>query len=141
MEINRRGITRIVFVFKKVVVKIPNFSYSWSHFLKGLIANIDEGRCWRYNSGKYEKGKSHLICPVIWTSWGGWILVMQRADMKLWEQTVKEHYPEPDDCHDRAKYQEKLYKTWIEAGFGGDDKDDNYGYLKGKLVKVDYHNN
>ena len=133
-----KGAPRIVFVFKNVVIKIPTICYSWDAFLNGLLANIRESRCWSCNSGQSDKGKSHLLCPVKWSSWGGWILVMQRANMELWEQAVKEYYPVPDDCHERAKYQEKLYITWIEAGFGGDDKQDNYGYLCGKLVKVDY---
>lgn len=39
--INRMGATRIVFIFKRFVVKIPN-TRSWKLFLHGLIANINE---------------------------------------------------------------------------------------------------
>lgn len=120
MRITLKGVTRIVIILKKVVIKIPNFTCQWDHFLKGLIGNIHESKTWRYNSGKYESGTSHLLCPVLWCSWGGWILVMKRAvplTQDLWETTFipehKRHYP-------------------------GDDTLSNYGYLNGCLVKIDY---
>lgn len=141
MKVNRTGITRIVFVFKNVVVKIPNFSYSWRHFLQGLIANINENRAWKWNSGKYETGQSHLLCPVIWCSWGGWILIMAKADMSKWEKEVMAMPPiENTDCEKIKESNNQLYKQWIDFGFGGDDKCDNYGYYQNKLVKVDYGN-
>ncbi len=131
MKINMGGTTRIVFVFKNIVVKIPKFTYSWEHFLKGLIANIGENKTWKYNSGKHERGRSHLLCPVLWCSWGGWILVMKRADVGQWIREVIDMPESPDET-------EKMYSRWIVAGFGGDDKADSYGYLNGHLVKVDY---
>lgn len=33
---------------------------------------------------------------------------------------------------------ELRYKEWVDAGFGGDDKCGNYGYLGDRLVKIDY---
>ena len=77
IKINRKGVTRIVLEFKSVVIKIPNFTCQWSHFLKGIIGNIEESRTWKWNSGKFEKGTSHLLCPVKWCSVGGWILIME----------------------------------------------------------------
>jgi len=126
MRIDDSGCTRVVLVFESYVLKIPRFTYSWSHFLKGLLANMQERDCWKWNSGKYEKGDSHLLCPVIWGSWGGWLLIMKRADVK---RHLDEVYKE------KRKY---CYATIINAGFGGDDKPENYGYLNNKLVKVDY---
>jgi len=121
MRINQKGVTRIVLVFREVVVKIPRFNYNWTHFLRGLIGNIDEGETWRYNSGKFERGHSHLLCPVVWMSWGGWILIMKRATPLTLEDW------------------EKIYDiTEYKKHFGGDDTMSNYGYYKGSLVKIDY---
>lgn len=131
------GCTRIVFIFKTFVVKIPNFRYSWDHFLKGILGNINESRTWKWNSGKYESGKSHLLCPVIWCSWGGWVLIMKRADTESYERWVRSLPPisNTEDCVESNKM---FYSQWITAGLGGDDKADNYGYLNGQIVKIDY---
>lgn len=122
MRINLKGITRIVIEFKNVVVKIPRFTFSWNHFLRGLIANMDERDTWRWNSGKFEKGRSHLLCPVLWCSWGGWILIMPKA-----ETFTAEDWPE-------------LYGVIWEhrEAFAGDDNYSNYGLYKGMIVKIDY---
>jgi len=83
-----------------------------------------------------RRGKVYLLCPVKWCSWGGWILIMERAD-------VEKHYEEiynssPIGNIDPCEEVKQRYKKWIDAGFGGDDKCDNYGYLSDRLVKVDY---
>ena len=123
------GCTRIVFIFKTTVWKIPNFKYSWEHFLKGLIGNMQERNMWRWNSGKYEEGNSHLLCPVLFAAWGGWLIIMPKADMQKHENEIRAL---PRDQAPPG------YSSWKNIGFGGDDKVDNYGYLNGKLVKVDY---
>lgn len=120
MKINRCGITRIVFEFKAVVIKIPNFSYSWEHFIVGVLANIREHKTYRYNSGKYDNGLSHLLCPVLWCSWGGWFLIMKRVAV----MTDDEYLNTDTSIH--------------QLHFGGDDKSDSYGYLNGYVVKIDY---
>lgn len=117
MKINRTGITRIVLEFKFFVIKIPNFSYQWSHFLQGLLSNMNEDKSYRWSS------KPELLCPVIWSSWGGWMLVMKKA---IPCKYLDEGGEEID------------YSKWIVEGYGGDDKPDNYGYLDGKIVKLDY---
>jgi len=124
MRINKGGVTRIVFIFERVVVKIPKFTSSWDHFLRGLIGNISEGQTWRWNSGKFENGSSHLLCPVLWTSWGGWILVMKRADSL--PQMLNWGTKESTLIDEHLEY------------FAGDDTVSNYGLLNGKIVKIDY---
>lgn len=123
MKINTIGTTRIVIVLKNIVVKIPNFTFCWTNFVQGILANINENETWKYNSGQYESGKSHLLCPVKWCSWGGWILIMEKVDELITE----------DNCHswDCSKHKEC---------FGGDDTISNYGVLQGRLVKIDYAN-
>ncbi len=117
------GTTRIVVTLKKVVVKIPNFR-TWHSFIQGLWCNMNEANTWRWNSGKYEQGKSHLLCPVVWASWGGWILVMKKVDRLLNDMSREER--------------ELLDFTEHEKHFPGDDSRSNYGILNNKLVKIDY---
>jgi hypothetical protein len=121
LKINRKGVTRIVIELRSVVVKIPNFTCQWSHFLRGIIGNISENQTWKWNSGKFEKGTSHLLCPVVWCSLGGWILIMKKAKpitIEQWEAIT--------DISEFKKH------------FGGDDTMSNYGYYKNRLVKLDY---
>lgn len=119
------GVTRLVFVFNRFVIKVPNFTNKWFHFLMGLTSNINENQTWKYNSGKYESGKSHLLCPVIWCSWGGWILIMKRARL------ISESY-----WHTLSM--EKDFKEHLEF-FPGDDTMSNYGILDDRqIVKIDY---
>lgn len=80
MKINRKGATRIVFVFDKIVIKIPNFTCQWDHFLMGLLSNIQENKLWKWNTGKFESGRSKYLCPVKWCSFGGWFLIMVKCD-------------------------------------------------------------
>lgn len=131
MHLNSLGTTRLVFVFKKFVVKIPNFTYCFLHFLKGMVANINETQCWKYS--KYTKS-SELLCPVIYGC--SLFLIMKKADVLSHIREVREmtnigNINPEDELRER-------YGAWIEAGYGGDDKADNYGYYKGKLVKIDY---
>ncbi|MEO6302174.1 MAG: hypothetical protein ABIP51_03270 [Bacteroidia bacterium] len=120
-SVSTKGVTRIVVLWRGVVIKFPK-PMKWSNFLRGLIGNINERDTYRWNSGKYEKGYSHLLAPVIWCSWGGWILIMKRAKLlteQEWgegEWAVKEHI----------------------QNFRGDDTISNYGIINKKLVKIDY---
>lgn len=65
-------------------------------------------------------------------SWGGWFLVMKRADVSRHKEEVRREISEGKAA--------RCYASWINAGFGGDDKPDNYGYLGDQLVKIDYPN-
>lgn len=135
MKINRTGITRIVIELKSIVIKVPNFSYCWLHFLQGLVCNIQESDTYRTTS-KYRPDKLHLLCPILWSSWGGCIIVMKKADTKRHLEEVYNSAPIGNiDPEEEVKIR---YKEWINAGFGGDDKCANYGYIADKLVKIDY---
>lgn len=126
MRVNTTGITRTVFIFKNFVVKVPALRWSyniWYCFLRGLCANIEESRTWKIFI-VHEPEKALLLCPVIWCSYGGWILIMKKADVEKW---VKE-----------SELLNWSYVAHINAGIGGDDKPDNYGYYENRLVKIDY---
>ena len=120
MLLKRNGVTRLVFIFKNIVIKIPNFTCQWDHFLLGIIANINENRCYKWHE------HNDILCPVKWISWLGFILIMKRADT---DRHLKEVY------EDGLKFN---YSSWVNCGLGGDDKPDNYGYVNDKLVKIDY---
>jgi hypothetical protein len=120
MKLNRRGCTRLVLELRNVVIKFPNFTYSWEHFLKGLIGNIKERNTYRWSERK------DLLAPVLWCSWGGWVLIMQKAD-------VERHRTEVYDGGRRF-----IYPEWSLNDLDGDDKPENFGYIDNKLVKVDY---
>lgn len=120
MTVNLQGITRIVLLTRNYAIKIPKFTVQWDHFLKGLLANISEGKIWRWAANpNNEDSAKHLLCPVVWSSWGGWLLIMKRADVCPWETEID-------------------YTPWNEAGFSGDNKADNYGWINGTMVKLDY---
>lgn len=116
MKINRKGVTRIVFEFDKVVVKIPNFTCQWNHFLTGLLANMNEAKTWEIS--KSNQG-DYLLCPVVWASWGGWVLIMKKAVQCELDEQIN-------------------YNEWLLYGFGGDDQPYNYGHYEGRIVKIDY---
>lgn len=121
MVIKTNGANRIVFLVKDYAIKIPKPN-TWYSFLKGLISNINEKNVYRYNSGNYENGRSHLLCPVLWCSWGGWVLIMKRAKLL----TEKEWIGDNNTIEEHIKY------------FAGDDTISNYGLINGRLVKIDY---
>lgn len=135
MKIVRTGITRIVILTKNKAIKIPNFTYSWLHFLRGIIANTQESDIYKATKACSPEDL-HLLCPVLWCSWGGWILIMPRVDTERHYKEVYKSAPLGNiDCLDEVKIR---YKKWFHSGLEGDDKCDNYGYLNNNLVKIDY---
>lgn len=113
----RNGATRQVFLTKRYAIKIPSF-YSWKLFLTGLCCNITEH--------EFTSLNDPYLCPVIWKSWLGLVIVMPRTkevtNIGLWKTEIH---------HAR-------HHTLVESMYMSDCKPSNYGYLKGKLVKIDY---
>ena len=66
------GITRTVFLVGHLAIKVPQHNYGWEKFLRGLLANLQE-KLW-------GRGYDERLCPVLWASPGGWIIVMRRVD-------------------------------------------------------------
>jgi hypothetical protein len=121
MLIKRNGSTRLVILIGKWAVKVPKVPNSWYHFLYAILQNLNERNTWHWNSGRYEQGKSHLLCPVIWCSMGGWVLIMRRA-----LPISRAIFESESALSEHSKY------------FPGDDDICNYGLINGKIVKVDY---
>lgn len=118
MEINRQGATRVVFVFDRFVVKVPNF-FEWRLFLWGLLSNMQE-RLW---SGKHPD-----LARVLWADPLGLVVVMEKAEIIPYErrtelrQLLKQRYKDDD----------------LRPFLLSDCKYTNWGYVKGRLVKIDY---
>lgn len=110
MTIVKSGYSRLVFVFDQFVIKVPRLHWGWDVFKHGLFCNRTERIIWKHY-------KSEKLCPVLYSSlWGFW-LVMRKAE-----------------CNFSRKHE------FVNEEFPGDDLDVNYGYLDGRLVKIDYGN-
>ena len=115
MKLVRYGITRDVFVFRSFVVKVPKLT-RWKHFLQGLVANMEERTAWDASLASLRVTElENPLCPIIWSSWGGWILVMRRADPYPCHEVHPDHQAGTTDTHSL-----------------------NYGMLKGRPVCIDY---
>lgn len=109
----KRGTTRIVFVFDKFVVKIPNFLVEHRHFVYGCYCNLSE-RSISKTTMDITKIAYSYFC-----SWFGLFQIQAKCKPKLEDLTQKEI----DDY-------EHLHT--------GDYKKQNFGYYNGTLVCLDY---
>lgn len=90
-----QGETRLVFVFNKFVVKVPNFLKGYRQFLYGIISNQQEAE---------YSGTSKYLLPVKFASWGYLFIIMPRAeiltkppDLKIFQKiTFSLNYPHVD---------------------------------------------
>lgn len=114
-----KGTTRTVLLVGKYAIKIPRFwhqykGHKWKMFLRGILANIDENYWWKHSQQK-EK-----LCPVIWVSPLGLLLVMLRAE-KLTESE-----------YDKTKLDKEFCSLPL------DNKIINFGKINDKTVLIDY---
>lgn len=114
----KHGCTRTVFLIGNYAIKIPS-TYSWIHFLQGLIHNLNELKYWKWSlSGNFID--SRFLCPIIFYIPGGWLLVMKRC------QSVSE-----------KSNLDTLYKELSSWGIS-DLKPNNCGLLNNSAVCLDY---
>lgn len=116
MEV-RHGITRTVFLVGKYAIKVPiiRVPWAWQHRVQGLMANLVERNtyhAWK----KYPFDAGCELCPVLWCSWGGFVIVMRRADDYPHISVLNEH----------------------QCSLSSDIKPENYGMLNGNVVCLDY---
>ena len=107
----KSGMTRNVLLIWKYAIKIPTFR-SWKLFLRGLLANMQENEF----SGVWPE-----LCPVVFSVPGGVCSVMIRAEPISEKQFDLEFEKIPEHIVIIAE-----------------SKSQNYGYLNGKLVAIDY---
>lgn len=99
-------------------MKVPNFLDGWSLFLRGLLANMQERQI----------GRSALagICPVLFSTIGGWVVVMPRARVMTREEFLSF---DPGAFCNRDDY-----------SIPSEHKENSFGYLHGEVVAIDYGN-
>mgnify|MGYP001557967698 CR=1 FL=1 len=111
-----QGATRTVLLTNRYAIKIPRL-VEWRLFLHGLLANMQERQFWHHWG--HEK-----LCPVLCSIPGGWLLVMPRAA-----------------ALSREEFAVLNVETFRDAGTGiipVEDKQDSFGWYKGRIVAVDY---
>jgi hypothetical protein len=120
LKVNKKGITRIVFLIGKYAIKIPNYQYQHDHFLQGCYANWSERKyCKGFKNADYKENMYEWVAPSYFCSWFGLVQIQARCEVNNNNLTDK---------------QKKFYKSLC----GTDFKKENFGYLNGKLVCLDY---
>lgn len=114
----KTGVTRIVILCGKYVIKIPNCSNCHLHFLHGCYANWSERFQTKQHVGISDYGDT--IVPSIFCSWFGLIQIMERA------ASVEENY-----------YYYCNADLLKKQGHS-DIKPTNVGWHKEKIKMVDY---
>jgi hypothetical protein len=116
----KKGVVRIVFVFKSIVIKIPNFRYSHNHFLQGCCANWKERKyCKDFKDANYEGNMYEYVAPSFYCSIFGLIQIQAKCEPML---------------EDLKEEQKIFYKPLC----GTDNKKENFGWYKNRLVCLDY---
>ena len=122
MKLDKKGITRLVFIFKYFVIKIPKFTYSHKHFLQGCYANWSERnftKIFKDIDWDGETNLYNLISPSYFCSYFGLFQIQARCKPLL---------------RDLTEMEKELYKPLCEK----DNKKENFGWYKGRLVCLDY---
>ena len=125
MKINRRGISRTVFLIGKYAIKIPSLrAYGegvkgrvWS-FARGIVANHSEITWFNYDARN--------LCPILWHGFFGLVIVMPRCEPYLVDTETEERMFTGDFCP-------VDFDIMIT-----DNKPENYGVLNGRVVMLDY---
>ncbi len=121
LYISKQGSTRIVFIFKNKVLKVPTIK-SWCLFLHGLLSNINEGEV-------YNSTNRNDLAKVYYYNKLGLFLIMERV-------TICGN----EEAFELLEILEEKYKNDTLRDFIMDDyKTSNWGRRQdGSLVKVDY---
>src|SRR6478609_200260 len=116
----QKGVTRIVFLIGNYAFKIPNLSYSHKYFLQGCYNNWAERDYYKKNiNAIYDGNLSHYAAPSLFCSWFGFIQIQYRCQ----------------PCNrDLTEHEKEFFNSLCWA----DNKKENFGYYKGKLVCLDY---
>jgi hypothetical protein len=113
----KRGVTRTVLVFKHKVIKFPTVK-TYKLFLQGIMANLVEGEF----SGIHSD-----LARVLHYNKLGLFLVMERAEPVIMSKDVLKRYL-------KHKYRSDILKDFLLS----DCKPENWGYIDGRLKKIDY---
>ena len=111
-----RGVSRFTVLLGPWAFKFPIILYTWRQFLQGMLANDVEAN--------FTTWGHPYLCPVVFSLPFGLLAVMPRAE------TLQDELP--GFLVDDKQYQQ--IKDMVEM------KPDSWGYVKGKLMAVDYGN-
>ena len=113
------GITRIVLAIGKWVIKFPKLSNGHMHFLFGCFANYSERSYCKNMVTMEDRALYNLVAPSIFCSWFGLFQIQKRCIVNTEElsQSVLDRFK---NVH------------------GMDTKPNNFGYIDGRLVCLDY---
>jgi hypothetical protein len=118
----------MVLLVGRWAIKVPNFRYGWTLFLKGLLANMQERGWWRH----WQEGR-HLMCPVLFSDPLGFLVVMPRCE------EIKRHLTDDE----AMPFFYGVPSSETSRGYVGlsvEDKSDSFGLLDGRIVAIDYGN-
>jgi len=116
------GGERKVFIFDKIVIKIP---YTW----KGWLSNVNE----IYNWHTYKELR-YIMCPILFHDLLGIFIVMRKANqdnLKEYENYLNTIMNKHKVIYDNTEYPHPVLN---------DKHHSNLGVYEGKLVKIDYGN-
>lgn len=120
----KNGCSRKVFLIGKYAIKVPQFSYEWRHFLWGLLGNMQERH--------FSEMKDERMCPVLFCSWGGWLLIMPRC-----KKLTEEEFEKLDSDYFDSEYDHKI-GDFTKCRVPVENKIDSFGWYKNKIVAIDY---
>jgi hypothetical protein len=127
----KRGATRIVFVFKRVVIKIPN-NQGYKLFLYGILANLQE-KSFSRGCSRDDLAKVKFCSPL------GFFLIMEKAEPIKLEELWETDWEDADEWEQFSNFLHERYKDDDMKDFMlSDSKPSNWGYINGRLVKIDY---
>lgn len=123
-KIDLKGVTRIVFIsqlkFLPIVIKIPNFLVQHNHFLHGCYSNYSERFYYKLHKNvEYENNMTNFVAPSYFCSYFSLLQIQAKCEPKLENLTEEE-------------------KKFFESLCGTDNKKENFGWYKNKLVCLDY---
>lgn len=129
----RRGITRTVVLTRRYAIKLPSLrrygsglaGLLWS-VSRGILANQSEAEWW-HNAMPDQKP---MLCPVLHSWIGGIVNIYPRCE----PYTV-------DEVTELAMFTREYRPLPDLDPQPGDVKPDNYGWLDGRLVVLDYDMN
>lgn len=112
------GTHRTVYLVGRWAIKRPVF-VEWRLFLLGLLANMQEA--W------FSRMQWPELCPVVFACWGGFFIVMRRA-----ERLSRSDFESFSEMKYLSFIDRQEYRVPVE------NKLDSFGWLDGRIVAVDY---
>lgn len=125
----KNGCTRKVFLIGMYAFKIPQTDHTWKLFLQGLMCNMQES--------EFGKMGDDRMAPVLWASWGGWLIIMPRCELitvsEFHKLDIEKYHPNgaSEACYNG------IFNVPVEF------KHDSFGWYKkngvnNKIVAIDY---